>query len=1345
MQCTIFLIQIFFYFHYRLQSERHQGGFSDAERARYAEFFNQRQLPQSSAYQAQVYPGFQHYQWPSYQQQPSTFQTVAQVYSNSQNQSVHPASYMTVNPNYSSPFTSNLPHAYPNFAYQSGFGQLGLQNQQVSGGSLNNHPMQLSGTTSDSAQHQESTKTNQNNQQLRASSNQDTVNSRENEVKGNSVNSKFKTVQDATSFADKIANEKGLLYDENEGVYRCKYEQTENPCKVFITVSKTLKDELIVVGQFLHEYCKVPTRESSETEADHIQSETQNDNAIVITNFKVSGSKKDVITSCFNTIPKEHQDWYIFDENQMSFNCKMTKVNTKGEKAPEKCTSVLNISISGENGRLHTNRRHIHGDKPEEYEVHPDFPKDVKLKGKGKSSISAQLTSEDVGQIVDKKMDSKFDQFKHTFLNEIRKLLPKQWSSDQIHQDQSVKNVNATEAQSRHEISIKSVEPKVDQVASASNNEEDLKIQCSPSTSGVVFKKQTTTATGFQSSHENSIKNVDLAPSASNNNEIIEIPSSPDNSFLVEEPPLDIGNGDDDIVVVSEETVVLSEDEKKSSESEKVLKAQNDKVTLKMEKEKPISKTKLAKMVEEGYNELLNKVLVHDENGAREVAQKLKDTLPAVKIQDEEPDYSTLTTSKHSMRFVKKHSKHWLNQMRPVVNGSGGMCLYYSAMQYLTGTSNGSDLLRLHCAMYMILNKEELIDHCQKQRWKRYMPNDFNNSIIETLYQREYGDLLSMEVISRVLNIRIRSVMVESDRMVPTALVEYNDILGSSVQDPLKTVFILWTSTYDLDNEEFDWNHFEALVPKFSEGNVYSSVPSSESSDSSVPRDYSFQSDEEQETLSDEEQVDETVQECVVRLNELAAGDPDLQGDVLQYALEMQDKIPANIPGPEIQPDLSNVPLDKSSQQSLKKSKYYSNSYKPLKSTHPAISLYTSALINLKGSCTKNEALALKLKCILYCIIHKEELLDNAKDQKWATQLRENFSDNILRALYGQDLSSFLEIEALCHVLSVSIRTIKVADKNCTQEDAVLCNDIFGKNLPNSNIGLAKNLILMYSSTKHENDYDFAYDRFVPLIPRKQVPAAGLANRDDNTADLSDEERKMLEYQKNILAAYSKNSKKSASKSNDDSASEDEQERVPMKKYLQPTGDPDLDSLVDEFNHPFDFLSQKVAIYYVTKLKPLARVPLGRKGNSRHVVTNKLNQGIYRAKAKGEKYKFKLAQGYHNCDRGSFKKPKYYYRLFELDEDNDWIECRGMYIKDGKIMNGGANPPKLENVLFLRYGTRLHKSGKFERRITEFFHVPDSMPDLLNKRLFEYVGNDKGCSTYHGNRKYTKQTYIYRG
>ena len=112
-------------------------------------------------------------------------------------------------------------------------------------------------------------------------------------------------------------------------------------------------------------------------------------------------------------------------------------------------------------------------------------------------------------------------------------------------------------------------------------------------------------------------------------------------------------------------------------------------------------------MVEEGYNELLNKVLVHDENGAREVAQKLKDTLPAVKIQDEEPDYSTLTTSKHSMRFVKNHAKHWLNQMRPVVNGSGGMCLYYSAMQCLTGTSNGSDLLRLHCAMYMILNKEE--------------------------------------------------------------------------------------------------------------------------------------------------------------------------------------------------------------------------------------------------------------------------------------------------------------------------------------------------------------------------------------------------------------------------------------------------------------------------------------------------------------------------------------------------------------------------------------------------------------------------------------------------------------
>ena len=115
------------------------------------------------------------------------------------------------------------------------------------------------------------------------------------------------------------------------------------------------------------------------------------------------------------------------------------------------------------------------------------------------------------------------------------------------------------------------------------------------------------------------------------------------------------------------------------------------------------------------------------------------------------------------------------------------------------------------------------------------------------------------------------------------------------------------------------------------------------------------------------------IQEHLERIQNLCLADPTLQDEVLQYALEIQGEIP-EIKIPETEPDLSDVPLDKRSQQLLKTSKYYSKKCKPLKSDHPSLSLYTSVLTNLKGSCSYNEALCLKLKCIVYCIMQKDEL-----------------------------------------------------------------------------------------------------------------------------------------------------------------------------------------------------------------------------------------------------------------------------------------------------------------------------------------------------------------------------------
>ena len=202
---------------------------------------------------------------------------------------------------------------------------------------------------------------------------------------------------------------------------------------------------------------------------------------------------------------------------------------------------------------------------------------------------------------------------------------------------------------------------------------------------------------------------------------------------------------------------------------------------------------------------------------------------------------------------------------------------------------------------------------------------------------------------------------------------------------------------------------------------------------------------------------------------------------------------------------------------------------------------------------------------------------------------------------------------------------------------------------------------------------------------------------------------------------------------------------MPMKKYLRKTGDEKLDLLVMRYDEPMDFLPTRLAVYYTQRVNAVLRIPLGRKGNSRHVVTNSMNQDIYKLRAKGEKYKFKVATGYHNDDRGSYQKAKYHYRLFVQDEKRELTYMKDMSMKDGKVMNGGNNPPDLKDVLYVRTMTRVHKSGQFTRKITEFLHTPENFQDLLNKRLVEYIGSDKNCSTYHGNRRHTKQKYIYRG
>ena len=140
-----------------------------------------------------------------------------------------------------------------------------------------------------------------------------------------------------------------------------------------------------------------------------------------------------------------------------------------------------------------------------------------------------------------------------------------------------------------------------------------------------------------------------------------------------------------------------------------------------------------------------------------------------------------------------------------------------------------------------------------------------------------------------------------------------------------------------------------------------------------------------------------------------------------------------------------------------------------------------------------------------------------------------------------------------------------------------------------------------------------------------------------------------------------------------------------MQKYIRLTGDEELDSIVQECNEPMIKLPLKIAILYTHKLEKVPKIPLGKKGNSRHVTDNSLNRMLKQKRDNKEKYKHKTAHCYHNDDRSGYLKADYNHALFECGGEEGLQERKGFKVKNGKLVtNGAKDPPNLDNVIYLR-------------------------------------------------------------
>ena len=197
------------------------------------------------------------------------------------------------------------------------------------------------------------------------------------------------------------------------------------------------------------------------------------------------------------------------------------------------------------------------------------------------------------------------------------------------------------------------------------------------------------------------------------------------------------------------------------------------------------------------------------------------------------------------------------------------------------------------------------------------------------------------------------------------------------------------------------------------------------------------------------------------------------------------------------------------------------------------------------------------------------------------------------------------------------------------------------------------------------------------------------------------------------------------------------------------TGDELLDEWIEQRTEPqFQYLliDQVVPVGLRMEKKVMKKGP---KGNSRRVVDNSFNTKVRKMKqlVKETGIKKKVPKCTFPCDRGGYGQRKEHNRVLLRTEGKEFAFQRDISYVNGKFKNGKnvmKVQPDMKDVIIIRVLDFPSLSGNFEKRCTEFIHVPEDMMELQTKMIVEFKGDDTDCDRVHGNSRTLKRPYKFR-
>ena len=451
--------------------------------------------------------------------------------------------------------------------------------------------------------------------------------------------------------------------------------------------------------------------------------------------------------------------------------------------------------------------------------------------------------------------------------------------------------------------------------------------------------------------------------------------------------------------------------------------------------------------------------------------------------------------------------------------------------------------------------------------------------------------------------------------------------------------------------------------------------------------------------------------------------------------------------------------------------------------------LYNAVSLYLTGS--EEQALLLRSHVAIHYLLNHEVILQAVKGKKWEHTCQHE-DVNLLAAFRESEYSDMIMVYALSHFLERPIETYMVDCPKSRALNPSMFRDKLGAEFESSE---NKSIKIMWTGWYPYNDENFAFNHFVPLVPLidregsdyyEDVDETKEDNNGDDLSDIDDsdddddDDEDFLGYETqdeaaNVQREIAKKINASNPAEGEKTIAEKVQESKHVKrkkvtnrsihktskaidkmltstlrqhmkpKKVQLTGDEELDMLLEQLDSPFKLLTIPTAIRWANKIKPIKKLPLGPKCNSRYLVCNKYNLGQFKKRKAGQKIVHKSQMATYSCDLGQYTQKQHFTVYVRMHDDVFQVRKDITYVNNCFKVKHAGTMPNMQDVILVRTVKHRHNSGQFVRQTTEFLMAPDDLPQLTEKMVVEYLGNTTDAAMPHGNSITNPHDYMATG